>query len=121
MARKATGWTCQRVAKGVKCGFHNPPGTRKCAKCLKARPKKKRPAHMAALDLPYEHYLALNNGVERCAICGKEPTPGRRLQRDHDHNGDGVARGLLCFNCNKALAYWMTPEWLENAARYLRR
>jgi len=73
---------------------------------------------MAALDLGYEAYVELQGG-EFCGICGVEPN-GRRLDRDHDHR-TGQPRGLLCWKDNKALAGWMTPEWLRAAADYLER
>jgi hypothetical protein len=77
---------------------------------------------MAALDVPYEEYVALNGGVEACGICGRERDPGgRRLQRDHDHRGDGTPRGLLCFACNRWLRNFMTIEWLRAAIAYLER
>lgn len=75
---------------------------------------------MSALDFDYEYYLALNGGVERCAICGRGPTPNRRLNRDHDHK-TGKPRGLLCTRCNRALHDYMTLEWIENTVAYLRR
>jgi hypothetical protein len=71
---------------------------------------------MAALDVPYEEYIALNGG-ERCALCGVGRGT-RRLQRDHCHNL-GVARGLLCVKCNRALPRWITPAWLRAAADYV--
>jgi hypothetical protein len=73
---------------------------------------------MAALELPYEHYLELA-GAELCGICGRGPQR-RRLDRDHDHK-TGKPRGLLCHRCNRALPSWVTVEWLEAAAVYLRR
>lgn len=74
---------------------------------------------MAALEQGYDVYLALNGGVERCAICGAGPKT-RKLQRDHCHVR-GVARGLLCARCNRSLPSWVTPEWLRAAAAYLER
>lgn len=74
---------------------------------------------MTALDLPYDVYLELNGGVERCAICGAGPKT-RKLQRDHCHSR-GVPLGLLCARCNRAIPSWMTPEWLRAAAAYLER
>lgn len=112
-------WTCQRVSGGVKCQQRNANRKRKCARCQKPRPARRRPAHMAALDLPYEHYLALNGG-DWCGICGKEPTPARKLDRDHDH-ATGRPRGLLCWGCNRQLRQWATVEWLLSAASYLER
>jgi hypothetical protein len=114
-------WTCQRSVAGVKCAHENPTRKRLCEACGKARPARKRPAHMAALDIPYEEYVRLNGG-EHCGICGRERDPGgRRLQRDHDHRGEGRPRGLLCFACNRWLRNFMTVEWLERAIAYLRR
>jgi hypothetical protein len=96
-----------------------PPRARKCPACLKkARPRRKA-AHLKALDLSYEHYVELNGG-EKCGICGKPPKEGRRLHRDHDHK-TGAPRGILCFRCNAALRTYITVDWLEKAADYLRR
>lgn len=116
----ARGWTCQRVAKGAKCGHRNPPRTRKCGRCLKPRPVRQRPAHMSALALPYEYYVRLNGG-EHCGICGRRPEPGKKLHRDHEHKGVGTARGLLCFPCNLQLKHTSTIAWLRGAAEYLER
>jgi hypothetical protein len=117
MARR-TGWTCQRQSAGVKCGTRNLPRTRKCSACGKPRPARRRPEHMAALDLTYEQYIELNGG-EHCGVCGRE-RGSRRLDRDHDH-GLGVPRGLLCARCNRALPSWITPQWLRLATYYLEK
>jgi hypothetical protein len=71
------------------------------------------------LDTPYEEWVAKYGEV--CGICGRPPNPNRRLDRDHSHEGDGFARGVLCHACNRALRHGITPEWLEAAAAYLRR
>lgn len=112
-------WTCPRQSAGERCGWRNPNRKRKCEACHKPRPARRRPAHMAALDLPYEHFVTLNGG-DWCGICGKEPTPARRLDRDHDH-ATGRPRGLLCWACNRQLRGWATVEWLLSAAAYLER
>lgn len=75
---------------------------------------------MAALDLPYEHYIEINGG-EHCGICGAARSPDRRLQRDHDHRGPGHPRGLLCFACNRWLRGFMTIDWMRRAIAYLER
>jgi hypothetical protein len=115
---RAKTWTCQRRSAGAKCGKVNPSRLRKCSSCGKLRPKRKRPEHMKALDESYEVYMALNGG-DFCAICFRKPTT-RKLDRDHDHH-TGLPRGLLCHRCNRMLPAWITPEWLDNAAGYLRR
>jgi hypothetical protein len=55
-----------------------------------------------------------------CALCGRPPSPTRRLDLDHDHRRM-VIRGLLCWRCNRALPSWMTAEWLARAAEYVTR
>jgi hypothetical protein len=106
------GWRCRG------CLSVNAPRTRKCQACSRARPKRRRPAHLKALDLPYEAYVELN-GSETCGICG-DVGKTRKLHRDHDHR-TGKPRGLLCFRDNAALRPYMTLEWIEAAAAYLRR
>lgn len=64
----------------------------------------------------YDELLEAQGGV--CAICGRPPKT-RRLHLDHDHKTMRV-RGLLCHRCNRALPVWITVEWLEAAAEYLR-
>lgn len=122
MAR-ASGWTCQRQSAGVKCHAKNPSRKRLCVTCGKPRPARKKPAHMAALDLDYEAYVQINDG-EHCGICGRTrdqlPNPGRRLDRDHDHK-TGLPRGLLCREDNRRLKAWITPHWLRKATYYLER
>ena len=102
----------------------NPVGKRKCHACGKLKPAKRVPAHRAVLkQLTYDDFVALNGG-EFCWIHHDmglpDPPRTKRLQRDHDHL-TGKARGLLCYKCNRQLPPWMTPEWLESAARYLRQ
>lgn len=113
-------WTCQRVSAGVKCRAKNRSIKRKCWACGKAKPARKKPAHMVALNATYEEYIALNGG-EHCGICGAKRKPGgKRLHRDHDHR-TGRPRGILCFPCNSALRPYMDWEWLSRAADYLAR
>lgn len=113
-------WTCQRQSAGVRCGTRNPAVKRNCTGCGKPRPKRKRPAHKAALDLPYSVFLEANDGIELCGICGRAPKPGRRLDRDHDHR-TAMPRGLLCHLDNRTLETHVTVEWLEAALAYLER
>src|SRR3954463_9079642 len=110
-------WTCQRRYDGVRCGHVNPNRKRNCAWCGKPRPARKRPDHMSALALDYDYYVEINGG-ERCGICGAEPKPGRRLHRDHERRGVGLARGLLFFNCNRKLPYSATLDWMHAALPY---
>jgi hypothetical protein len=53
-----------------------------------------------------------------CWICGQPPKT-RKLAVDHSHK-TGLIRGLLCYNCNRALR-WLrdNPVIARNAATYL--
>jgi hypothetical protein len=72
---------------------------------------------MKALDLPLSVYVTINGG-RFCGVCGAV----KALQRDHEHVGDGLPRGILCWRHNKLLSDsdW-TPETLRAAADYLER
>jgi hypothetical protein len=98
------------------CGAVNSNRVTYCHRCLKRKPAKRKPRHMAALEITYEQYVELNGG-EHCAICGRGPG-SRRLDRDHDHL-TGKPRGLLCHRDNRQLPSWVTPDWLRAAAAYL--
>lgn len=112
--RRAKQWTCRG------CGTAW-PRTKQLCTCGRRRPPAHKPKHMVALEMPYESYIELNGG-ERCGIClrPRSDTDRRRLDRDHDHK-TGRPRGLLCHKCNRALAAWVTPEWLRAAADYMER
>src|SRR3954451_12832832 len=114
-------WICQRQSGGVKCGAVNAKRLQICPRCGKRRPATKKPAHTKALKIPYEIYVIVNGG-EHCGVCGAQPSEGRRLDRDHEHKGDGLVRGLLCWRHNALLSNndW-TPELLRAAADYLER
>lgn len=110
-------WTCQRKFGSAQCKHVNDNRKRKCGLCGKARPARRRPKHLAALEVPYEEYVRLTGG-EFCKLCGATPKPGRRLDRDHDHR-TGQPRGLLCHLCNRLLPDRVTPDWLRRAADYI--
>lgn len=69
----------------------------------------------------YHALYAKQHGL--CAMC-KRPERARRngklltLAVDHDHI-TGALRGLLCTNCNRALAYIENAEFYAIAKRYL--
>lgn len=113
-------WTCQRRAKGVVCKHVNESRAKKCAACQKPRPKKRQPAHRAALKLTYEQYIEINGG-EFCGVCRCGPTNGRRLDRDHDHEGTGKPRGLLCRYHNRLLKRQITLDEARRIVDYLER
>lgn len=121
MTMQARTWTCQRVNRGIKCRYLNPSTKRKCEMCGKPRPKRRQPKHRAVLaSTTYEQLVEIYG--ERCGVCGAERKPGgRRLHRDHEHTGDGMIRGLLCYRDNVALRSYMTLEWLRAAVAYLER
>lgn len=109
----------------------NPKRRQICEACGKRRPATKREAHFSALDLPYEAFVAANGGSEDCGICGAKPRPERHNDRDHEHKGDGLVRGILCHSCNRTLGPRMEAsarqggmtltEWLRAAADYVER
>ena len=108
-----------------RCGFAYDRETdrhrRKCPSCGAPRVPKSRPRHAATLELPREVFVEANGGSEACGICGAERRDGqKRFHRDHDHR-TGRPRGIHCFPCNAALRPYMTAEWLEAAAAYVRR
>ena len=78
--------------------------------------KPRRATQLGVTDDEYEGMLAEQGGV--CAICGSPPK-SRRLHVDHDHR-TGAVRGLLCFRCYRALAGYVTVEWMLKAVVYLR-
>jgi hypothetical protein len=109
-------WTCR------KCARVNPRTAQRCPTpgCGRRRPARRTPSHRQALDaMSYAECVAAFGEV--CGICGRAPSARRRLDRDHEHVGDGRVRGLLCARCNRALPSWVTPEWLRAAADYLQR
>lgn len=103
------------------CLTANPARNRRCGACKKALPKRRRPAHLKALDVPYETYVEINGG-ELCGVatCGRGPSAKRKLDRDHDH-ATGKPRGLLCSSHNRFLHSRVTPEELRACADYLER
>lgn len=115
-------WKCQRSSGGAKCAHVNPARKRKCEVCEKPRPVRTPPAHRKALtEITYEQYVEINGGTH-CAICGREPAPGKKHRRDHAHVGDGIPRGLLCWRHNLGLNnFGDDPAMLRAAADYVER
>jgi hypothetical protein len=109
-------WTCQRITSGEKCGSVNENRKRNCWHCGKPRAKRKPPEHRAILSMPYEWWV--DKFGEQCGICGKGPSVGRRLDRDHDHKS-GTARGLLCHRHNRGLDWFADLDELRRAVAYL--
>lgn len=131
MARGPRTWKCQRVRGGVKCATYNAAVKQKCTTCGSPRPVRKRQAHFDVLDLPYWVFVMVNGEYgERCGICGAPPV-AKRNDRDHEHVGAGLVRGILCHRCNRVLGKRMEsavrqmgmtlPEWLRAAADYIER
>jgi hypothetical protein len=127
MTSKPRTWKCTRVRGGSKCATVNLRVKQRCTKCGAPRPQPKRQAHFSILDLPYEVFVMVNGGSENCGICGAPPNT-KRNDRDHEHEGDGLVRGLLCHNCNRALGRRINSsargdviKWLRAAADYLER
>lgn len=73
-------------------------------------------------NLTLEDYdTLLKHQRGRCAVCKKFPkVGGNRLSVDHNHVS-GLVRGLLCWNCNRALGRLKDNlELIEALAEFLR-
>ena len=74
----------------------------------------------------YREILETQNNA--CAICGKKNgsdlhsgTRTKQLSVDHDHK-NGIVRGLLCNDCNRAIGQLQDdPRLLRKAAEYLEK
>ena len=76
------------------------------------------PAHRRRQQVYLE--LAAEYG-DHCAICGGQPTNGRRLAIDHCHTTDEI-RGLLCNKCNLLIGHARdSVDILLAAIEYLSR
>lgn len=74
----------------------------------------------------YEEMLTDQGGG--CAICGKSPSPKKRLNVDHDHaccpgevTCGKCVRGLLCTPCNVFLGYFENKDTMSKMKAYVRR
>jgi hypothetical protein len=66
----------------------------------------------------YNNMLLKQNNT--CAICGKPPRKGRRLDVDHCHT-TGKVRDLLCLYCNSGIEYFKeSPDLLKKAIAYIK-
>lgn len=65
----------------------------------------------------YNQMFVDQNGV--CDICKENPSKGKQLCVDHDHN-TGKVRGLLCNNCNFGIGFLKDSiNNLSEAIKYL--
>jgi len=54
-----------------------------------------------------------------CALCPGKPKT-RRLHVHHHHKS-GIVLGLLCWQCQRAIPYYVSSDWFERAAILTRR
>lgn len=65
----------------------------------------------------YDELFKKQGGV--CATCHAAPQPKKKLRLDWDHK-TGQVRGLLCSNCERAIACFNDdPAMIQRAAKYL--
>jgi hypothetical protein len=83
---------------------------------VSATKKPTRAKGLGISDARYAELLEAQDG--HCALCPNEPKT-RRLHVDHAH-ATGEVRGLLCFRCNRSVAYWQTSEWALRLFGYLK-
>lgn len=70
-------------------------------------------------EAEYEQIFAYQSKV--CPICQEDTNAKGQPKKfgvDHDHTS-GLTRGIACFNCNRKLSEWWTPERLRAALDYL--
>lgn len=96
---------------------------RNCARAklwYKNNPDKTKSRLLKKYDLTlgeYKELLQINDS--KCTICERECPSGHALAIDHDHK-TGVARGLLCINCNKGIGNFKDNIYLlKKAIEYL--
>lgn len=65
----------------------------------------------------YEAMLIKQRG--KCAVCEKNPGGKRPLVVDHNHK-TGMVRGLLCYGCNRLIAFLDNPQALKWAEDFLK-
>lgn len=96
---------------------------RKCGACGRKLAARRKPRHLAALELPRDVYIEANDGYDGCWVCRDlgEHHEHRRVVRDHEHRGDGQPRGLLCDWHNRLLGPRYTAELVGAYYRYLTR
>lgn len=119
-----------------RCGgtdYYNEPSTgyRRCRECDNARRRNfyaQHKGYRTALALrtrrlargatPEDVATLLEIQGNACAIC-RQPFAGRTPHLDHDHS-TGLARGLLCDNCNRGLGmFGENPENMLRAVAYI--
>lgn len=124
--------TCRECQQEQPIAEFRPPRSLRCRACMKVRRQeeyKRRGGkewiyshnlkqYGLTLD-EYQAMLAKQGGS--CAICGDEPSEGKRLNVDHNHE-TGAVRDLLCRWCNYALGNAKDdPARLRAMADYLDR
>lgn len=66
-----------------------------------------------------DYHQMVREQNNQCKICGKSPNGIRPLAIDHCHI-TGRIRGLLCYNCNRAIVILDDKDHLEKALNYLK-
>lgn len=118
--------TAKRACVTPRCGKPRYWRYKLCRGCRNANvrlsPHEKRRAHLkhryGITVEQYDEMLAAQGG--HCALCPWEPSDGKVLAVDHDHE-TGRVRGLLCRGCNLALATFERVGWPEAAEEYVGR
>ena len=99
--------------------FHKLPGGRlgfksECKTCSLKRQKGAAPSWTGLSREHYQKYVREG----KCHICNQNKP---RMAVDHCHTTQ-AKRGVLCLHCNRGLGmFFDNPEFLEAAAKYLRR
>lgn len=110
---------CKRQASGAR--YHAQAKPADIAR-RQARARSRWYAQYGVDETWYQETLAAQGGVCANDSCGRTPDEeGKRLAVDHCH-ATGLARGILCEKCNRALGMLADdPARVRGLARYLER
>lgn len=106
------------------CGYQFAGDSRRrtCPECGATRKPKHQAKHKQALNDGLAVFIAANDGYHGCWVCRELGIHmAGKLQRDHEHKGNGRARGILCVFHNRKLGPAYTPELVAAYAKYLNR
>jgi hypothetical protein len=109
--------TCKQYLDASAFNKHSTRSTGLSARCASCNRDVKYQIKYGITLTRYNEMLEEQGG--KCALCNEECSTGRTLAIDHCHK-TGKVRGLLCAECNTALARVEIPGWAKKAVAYIK-